>query len=162
MSISRGIITVLFSGATTVMLMLPCRTQAAQTEATAKAGGQTNAPDAEVVIPQSVFDLTAKGIKDPFYPNTLRQPIPVVAAPVTNSVPVAALSSLVLKALSGSAGQRLALINNRTLEVGETAEVTVAGGNKIKIRCVDIRESSVLVKLEGQSDPIEIHLRKGF
>lgn len=161
MIISRSVITVLFSGATTLMLMLPCRIQAAPTEAPAKSGGQTNSPDAEIVIPQSVFDLTAKGIKDPFFPNTLRPPIPVAVAPSTNNLPVTALSSLVLKALSGSAGQRLALINNRTLEVGETAEVT-AGGHKIKIQCVDIRESSVLVKLEGQGDPIEIHLRKGF
>jgi hypothetical protein len=161
MSISRGIITALFSGVTTGMLMLPAHTQAAPPEAASKAGSQTNSVAAEVVIPQSVFDLTAKGIKDPFYPNTLRSPIPVPAA-TTNSVPVAALTSLVLKALSGGAGQRLALINNRTLEVGETAEVTTAGGGKIKIRCVEIKESSVLVKVDGQGEPIEIHLRKGF
>jgi len=161
MSISRGIITALLSGVTTGMLMLPSRIQAAPPETASTAGGQTNSPVTEVVIPQSVFDLTAKGIKDPFYPNSLRSPVPTVAA-TTNSVPIAAISSLMLKALSGSAGQRLALINNRTLEVGETAEVTTASGGKIKIKCVEIRDSSALVTVEGQLDPIEIHLRKGF
>jgi hypothetical protein len=124
--------------------------------ATPAAGTNTNSAAAEFVIPQSSFDLTSKDIKDPFFPQTLRQPIPALA---TNNVPLINASSFALKALSGAVNQRLALINNRTMAPGESAEVTTAGGTKLKIRCVEIKESSVVIRLENSPEPIELHLK---
>src|SRR5436190_15400281 len=118
MTIPRSIVIGLISGVTAGMMIFSPGSHAAPNEPApgGPASGETNSVAADALIPQSVFDLTAKNIRDPFYPETLRQPIPAVA---TNNLPMVAISSLVLKALSGGAGQRLALINNRTLEVGE-------------------------------------------
>jgi hypothetical protein len=122
--------------------------------ATNSAAVATNAGPVELPVPRSVFDLAAKPTKDPFFPLSLRQPVPSATNTLTFSA-----SSFVLKGLSGSASQRLALINNRTVAPGENAEVTTPAG-RIKIHCVEIRESSVIIRAASQSEPIEIFLRK--
>ncbi|MDB6017267.1 MAG: hypothetical protein JWR19_1756 [Pedosphaera sp.] len=117
----------------------------------------TNAPALELAIPQAVFDVTNSPVKDPFFPLSARQ---AVVQSNTNA-PAFSAASFFLKALSGPINQRLALINNRTVAVGEDAEVTTTSG-KIKIHCVDIKDASAVIKAAGQVDPIELHLRKGF
>ncbi len=119
-----------------------------------KADAATNAGPVELPVPKSVFELTVVPTKDPFFPLSLRQPLPTA----TNSLAYSA-SSFLLKGLSGSAGRRLALINNRTLADGETTEITTAAG-KIKIHCVQIKESSVIIRADNQSETIEVFLRK--
>jgi hypothetical protein len=119
---------------------------------------KTNAAPAELVISPAIFDLTVKGIKDPFFPLTQRVPIP--ATTITTNAPNISAASFQLKGLSGSLDRRLAMINNRTLAIGEASEVTTAGGNKINIRCVDIKDSSVIIRVAGQAEPIELNLRK--
>jgi hypothetical protein len=141
-----------------LLAVSPARSDTPVKTAPAATGTNTNSATAEFVIPQSVFNLTAKDIKDPFFPQTLRQPIPALT---TNNVPLINASSFALKALSGAANQRLALINNRTMAPGESAEVTTATGSKLKIRCVEIKESSVVIRVENSPDPIELHL-KGY
>jgi hypothetical protein len=121
--------------------------------ANSKSAGTNEAP-AELAVPLSVFDPAVKPTKDPFFPLSVRQPFPTA----TNVVAFSA-SSFALKGLSGSAGHRLALINNRTLADGETTEITTANG-KVKIHCVRIKEESVIVRASTQSEPIEIFLRK--
>jgi len=115
----------------------------------------TNAADVELPIPVSLFDVTLKPTKDPFFPNSLRQPVPQA----TNSTPTFSASSFTLKGVSGSSKERLAIINNRTLAAGEDAEVTTTAG-KVKIHCVEVRETSVVLRLAGQTEPMEIALRK--
>lgn len=115
----------------------------------------TNAVDAELPIPLSVFDVTAKPTKDPFFPNSLRQPVPQA----TNSAPIFSASSFTLKGVSGSSKERLAIVNNRTLAAGEDAEVVTSSG-KVKIHCVEVKETSVVLRLAGQTEPMEIALRK--
>jgi hypothetical protein len=124
------------------------------TNVTGKAGAVTNAAPAELPVPKSVFDLTAVPSKDPFFPLSVRQPVPTA----TNTLAFSA-SSFLLKGLSGSSGRRLALINNRTLADGETTEITTAAG-KVKIHCVQIKESSVIIRADNQSETIEVFLRK--
>lgn len=63
-----------------------------------------------------------------------------------------------LSGLSGSRTRRLAIINNATFGVGETARVEVEG-EKIKIVCHEIREQSALVQVEGAGEPFELFLR---
>lgn len=115
----------------------------------------TNSPSKEVPVPVSVFELTEKS-HDPFFPTSVRR---AVADLTTNAPPMFQASSFTLKALSGSAGHRLALINNRTLATGEKTEITTATG-KLVIYCEEIKENSVVIRTLAQPDPIEIFLRK--
>lgn len=117
--------------------------------------GQTNSVPEELPIPQSVFDLTIQPTKDPFFPMSQRQPVPV-----KNAAPAFSPSSFVLKGLSGPADHRLALVNNRTVAAGEDAEVTTPTG-RVKIHCVRIKETSVVLRVASQSETVEVALRKG-
>ena len=131
------------------------KTNAAAAAATNAIGTATNLGPVEVPIPAAVFDLSAKPTKDPFFPLSLRQPVQIA----TNATPTFSASVFNLKGLSGSSGHRLALINNRTVAAGEDAEITTSAG-KVKIQCVEIKESSVIIRAESQTDPLEVFLRK--
>ena len=115
----------------------------------------TNSAPAELPVPPAVFDLAMTPTKDPFFPLSTRHPSPLV----TNEVPTFSASNFKLGGLSGSSKVRLALINNRTLAEGEKAEITTPSG-KIKIRCVEIKENSVVIRAESMPDTIEVFLRK--
>ncbi|MBL9170377.1 MAG: hypothetical protein JNN07_21760 [Verrucomicrobiales bacterium] len=65
---------------------------------------------------------------------------------------------LVLKGLSGTPPKQFALINDATLRVGEEARVRVAQTN-VLVRCVEIREQSVTVRINGASEVTELRLR---
>ncbi len=119
----------------------------------------TNAAPVELPVPLATFDLTNKVVKDPFFPNTVRTPVPI-AVMATNHLAISA-SCFVLKALSGTPDQRLALINNRTLAVGESAVVTTAQCGKVNVVCLQIKESSVVISIGAQAEPVEVVLRKG-
>ncbi|MGA2176178.1 MAG: hypothetical protein ABSH38_14475 [Verrucomicrobiota bacterium] len=106
----------------------------------------------------SVFEdlLPPKG-RDPFFPNSHRRE----PAPPPNyhaaKAPVAAL--LVLKGIVGSANRRLAVINNATLETGEESSVRVPDGH-VRVRCLEIGEDYVLIKVEGEGQPKRLELGK--
>lgn len=68
------------------------------------------------------------------------------------------LDKIVLKGISGDVGHRMAVINNKTVEVGETAEIKV-GEKPVKVHCVKISEKSVLVRVEGLEGEKELHLK---
>src|SRR5437660_1441908 len=57
-------------------------------------------------------------------------------------------TELVLKGISGPPNNRLAMVNNRTFGVGESALVKV-GEAQVKVKCLQIRPDSVLVSLDG-------------
>ena len=123
----------------------------------------TNAPPAKapLVVPRSVFvdDLT-KG-KDPFFPATSRRVDNTVSAipqgPATPVKPTA--EQIQLKGLFKSANRQLALINNRTFEAGEQADVKITDG-KVRLRCVEIRPRSVIILLPGETQRRELHLNE--
>jgi hypothetical protein len=110
----------------------------------------------EPEIPQSTFTVSGGKVKDPFFPNSTR--IKIVT---TTATPLVSSSTFELKALTGPSEARLAIINNRTVAAGEDAEVTTSLG-KIKIHCVEIRESSVIIRTALSPDPIELRFRKGM
>jgi hypothetical protein len=64
---------------------------------------------------------------------------------------------LELKIISGSPQRRLATVNNQTFLVGETLRVIVRG-DEIRVRCLEIRESSVMVDVLGEG-PRELKLQ---
>ena len=117
--------------------------------------GGTNSGPVELPVPLAIFDLTNTVVKDPFFPNTLRHPVHAT----NNATAAFSISSIVLKGLAGTTSEPLALINNKTLAVGEDAEITTAAG-KVRIRVVEIKKSSVLIRSASLPDVVEIYLRK--
>lgn len=74
---------------------------------------------------------------------------PQVATPVP--------AALVLKGISGSARRRFALINDRTFEKNELGRVRV-GVSNVTLRCLDIRDHSVVIQISGANDKTELRL----
>lgn len=65
---------------------------------------------------------------------------------------------IVLKSISGTKERRFAMLNNTTFAPGDTAKVKVQNGD-VKVRCVEIRDKSVIVAVDDQPEPREIKLR---
>ena len=67
---------------------------------------------------------------------------------------------LILKKISGTKERRQAPINSHTFAVGETASVKVAAG-RVRVHCVEIRDKSVIVTVNGQKEKQELKLAEG-
>jgi hypothetical protein len=101
----------------------------------------------EVVVVRSVFVLPAnpKEGRDPFFPNSSRP-----YEEITSKNPVASdITSLVLRGISGPPDHRLAIINNHSFGTGDEGDVITPHG-RIHIRCVEIKDASVVVEAGGQ------------
>jgi len=66
-------------------------------------------------------------------------------------------TNLVLKTISGTSKRRFALLNDQTFAAGDTLPVRMLDG-KVNVRCVEVREQSVLVAVHGEAAPREIKL----
>lgn len=64
---------------------------------------------------------------------------------------------LQLQGISAKKGRRMARINNETLTTGQSAKVRIASG-EVSIRCLEIRDASVIVRIEGRKEPLELRL----
>ena len=64
---------------------------------------------------------------------------------------------LKLKGISISKTLRLAVINDVTLATGEVVDMKTPGG-PIKVRCVQIKDKSVVLTIEGESQSKELFL----
>ena len=86
--------------------------------------------------------------RDPFFPESSRPFASAVAAAQT-------VEAAVLKAPGFSVvnGKRMAIINHRTLAVGDESDV-VTGGRRVHIRCLEIRNELVVVEVDGQRQEI--------
>jgi hypothetical protein len=71
--------------------------------------------------------------------------------------PQAGLLGLKLKGISGTGEGRMALINNTTLRTGESGLVR-AGDQRLQVRCLSIRDNSVLVAIGEDGTPRELRL----
>ncbi|HUR47304.1 MAG TPA: hypothetical protein VMZ27_15590 [Candidatus Saccharimonadales bacterium] len=96
-----------------------------------------------IQIPQSIFESEPPGGKDPFFPNSTRGPKILKADPVVVRIP-----EISLKGITGTVAKRLCILNNRTFEVGEESELK-AGGQTVKVKCVEIKTKSVVVTING-------------
>ncbi len=76
------------------------------------------------------------------------------ATAVSTKVP----AQLTLKGISGSGQRRFALVNDRTLEKNEQAQVRV-GNSNVTVRCLEIRDASVILQLNGSPEKTELFLR---
>jgi len=68
-------------------------------------------------------------------------------------------TELVLKSISGAKNRRFALLNNQTLAAGESARVKLED-SEVRVRCLEIRDRSVVVAVEGQEGSREVFLRE--
>ncbi|MBI5385045.1 MAG: hypothetical protein HZA90_10205 [Verrucomicrobia bacterium] len=130
------------------------------------AQGQTSSPPADAApptAPKAVFTDDPQFGRDPFFPNSVRRAREMarVNASAAFAQPANLLSQLTLKGISIAKGRRLALINNVTFAAGETVELKVNAEN-LRVRCVEIRDRSVIVALDGSKDARELTLRKGL
>ena len=121
-------------------------------------GAETNQPSSDAFIPKSVFVAEGATGKDPFFPNSTR--LHKKAPDDTGkSQPIKEDFSRSLKLTGITGGAKpIATINNLTFAVGEEQEVKFEG-RKFRIRVLEIREKSVLVSVEKQSEPVELRLR---
>jgi hypothetical protein len=104
-------------------------------------------PAAPEVVSRSVFVVPTnpKEGRDPFFPNSTRLYETISAAqPHAGN-----MSSLVLKGISGPPNHRLVIINNHTFGVGDEENLVTPQG-PIHIRCVEIKDSSVVIESAGQ------------
>jgi hypothetical protein len=86
---------------------------------------------------------------------------PVVIAPatVTNAPVVSVFVDLRLSGVSGTPEHRLAIINNRTFETGEEAEVSTGTG-RVRIRCLEIRADVAIVMVNGERREVRFRAEK--
>lgn len=88
------------------------------------------------------------------------QPAAAAVQPAFNGAPTAPprlYSDLTLKAVTGTKSRRLALLNNQTFAAGDVAKVKLQNRD-VKVRCLEVREKSVVVAVEGQQAQREISL----
>jgi hypothetical protein len=82
----------------------------------------------------------------------------VVPQPARNS----SVEYLALRGLGGSAARRVALVHSGiktyTLAVGDSVIMQTPLGD-VDMRCVEIRDNSVVVKIASESEPRELRLR---
>jgi len=79
---------------------------------------------------------------------------PPAFVPIAPATPIR-YAELALKGISGPKDRRMAMINNETLLVGETAKIKVQD-IRVEVFCKEIREDSVLITIEGK--PMELKL----
>lgn len=116
----------------------------------------TNLPPAEALPAKSVFVDDPEG-KDPFFPNSTRRF--AKQAEVVRPVLKAGPQSVRLGGIVGDQERPVALINNLGFMAGEERKVRVPGGREqFTLRCVEIRQNSVIVTIDGGVEQFEIHM----
>ena len=123
----------------------------------------TNAPPLPPPIPQSVFIIPTNPQegKDPFFPRSMRlfNDVVVKTNLQSTAVAVAVIAvELKLNGISGTADHRLAIINNRTFEIGEEGEV-ISNGSRVHIICKDIKADSVRILVSGEERILRLRSR---
>lgn len=121
----------------------------------------------------SIFDDKRKNARDPFFPNSQRRGELAVKPKPTNPVPGEASQAprpvvepvipiekhLVLSGIFKQAGQRIAVLNGRTLALDEEVVVQLPNGKKTRVRCLEIGAQSVTVTLDGKPERKKIILK---
>lgn len=127
-----------------------------------KGAATKSAPFAPVPIPQSVFEMPnneSEG-KDPFFPKSKH----CYPQPGTRTTPVVQ-SSLVDLKLNGLTGppRRSCMINGETFLVGDEGPVKDLKnpGVKMGIKCLEIKDKSVLIQIISTGERRELHLAPG-
>ena len=107
-------------------------------------------------IPQSIFVVptSPKDGRNPFLPRSNINPSDPKSRPASPDT-----SAMVLNGLS-SPPRPTAMINGRTFEPGESGEVRLPTGARIRVQCLEIRSDAVLVQVGSQR--CELRLRRAL
>lgn len=105
---------------------------------------------------QSAFDDDPKTTKDPFFPKSKRR-LGVKGTP-GKSHDAPAMVELHLRAVIGSPGRFIAMINDKTFAAGEKSQVAVAPGQYLIVKVNKITERTVTVAVDGEAAPRELSL----
>lgn len=111
-------------------------------------------------VPQSVFVVPRKATegKDPFFPNSARvYGVDTTAKPGTKPQVAA---DIVLRGISGTAEEPLAIINTTTCTTGETAEI-ITKNSRLKVQCLEINMAAGTVLLQIGGERRELRLGSG-
>jgi hypothetical protein len=82
--------------------------------------------------------------RDPFYPESSR---PYTSAPAATNVVV--IDTLVIRGSSGTADNRIVIINNHSFGVGDEGDVSTPAG-RVHLRCLAIKANSVVIEANHQ------------
>lgn len=112
----------------------------------------TNTPPWELPIPPSVFVDDSKIGRDPFFPRSSRrapkvQDVADAADPGKGASGKKQFDRLRLQGITG----KVALINNVDFVAGQESEVRIPNA-KLKIRCLSIRQNSVVIQVQGDAE----------
>jgi hypothetical protein len=133
-------------------MLLAAPAPAGAAAASKSAPAATATPRAEVKIPVSIFvwpHNPSEG-KDPFFPNSK---YPYDKPPTTQTLTNAPVT-LTLNGIT----RGLAMINGRTFSEGEEGDVKTNSGKK-RVRCLKIKEESVIIELLPEGERQELKLR---
>ena len=134
-------------------------TTRAEEKPTATPTPGTAAPSAEAAPPPplSVFVIPAspKEGRNPFFPKSNRD----LPDPTTKQPDRIETYPILLNGLTGTP-RRTAMINSRTFEIGERADIRLPNGSKISIECLEIRDDAAVIKVGEQRR--ELRLRNGL
>jgi len=108
---------------------------------------------------QHFLDPQAAKRSEEIKPERRREPLPLFGGAPTQPPP--RYTELTLKGISGSANRRMAIVNNQTLGVGEQARVKLGDG-EVRVRCLEIADTSAIVMVDGESQRRELRLRGGL
>ncbi len=151
--------------AAVALIALPAEAKTSKPPAKTTAPVTNASPATTIVeIPQSVFAIPAtdKEGRNPFFPHSTTTPPPPppdLTKGGKGGRAVDVSGQLVLKGIT-SPPKRTAIINNRTFEAGESAEVKLPGGSKVLIKCLEIRADSAIVLVNGAER--ELRMRMGL
>jgi hypothetical protein len=119
------------------------------------------------VVPKSSFHVDPATARDPFFPGASR-----AVAQAQSSVPIARLPLISYLKLGGiwpGKTRPLALINTTTLAPGEERDISIVVSNqlsqaevqKVNVRCLEVRQDSVLISIDGEQGVKELHIAQG-
>jgi thioredoxin-related protein len=115
-------------------------------------------PKPFISVLQRFLDPQAKNPEET-KPALPKQPLPLFGGAATQPPP--RYTELTLKGISGATNRRMAIVNNQTLGVGEQARVKLGDG-EVKVRCLEIADTSVIVMVDGETERRELRLRGGL
>ncbi len=123
--------------------------------------GRAPAPSPTPAVgPKAVFVDDLFTGRDPFFPDSQRRRGVSQGASANLAVqPTGVWEHLQLKGISLNKERRLILINNATLAEGEKGPVKV-DGQSIMLQCLEIRERSALVSIEGVKEAKEVRFAR--
>ena len=125
-----------------------------------RAGSKQNISITPPDAPKSEF-VDEVGFGRDFFPKSTRRPKVIAKTTDAESAIPTVPGFIVLKGISVAKDKKLAIINNYTVSEGEEFSLkTSASVAPVKIKCIEIKEKSVIVSVNGTTK--ELPLRSGF